>query len=65
MEIIKIHKYEYNNWHKWEGGKVLNRDKTANRIYLKYHIPKGIKWDLEICMFGCLECKVLHLKVHK
>jgi hypothetical protein len=43
MEIIKIHKYWYSNWHKRKGDKAINRDKAANKIYLKYHLSKGIK----------------------
>jgi len=43
MEIIKIHKYWHSNWQKREEDKVLKRDKDANRIYLKYHLPTGIK----------------------
>jgi hypothetical protein len=44
MEIIKFHKYWYSNWHKRKGDKdLLNRDNAANIIYLKCHLPKGIK----------------------
>jgi len=30
VEIIKIHKYWYSNWHKRKADKVLNRDRVAS-----------------------------------
>jgi hypothetical protein len=43
LKVIKSHKYWYGNWHWLKGNKVLNRNKNANGILLKYYIPQGIK----------------------